>query len=325
MIERDVVEAWVAGEPFVQTLRSNPLRRQWPTGLPSGFERRAEEASFGLTRPKQLDEWLVVTEAGHPLYREAHAYAVDDAIDGAMRSVGLAPSDRSTISPSRSDVTVVCVTKRPHLIREVLRNFDRQVHERRKMIIVTNSSGFDAEVIAQHIGDRPNVVTVHADEQMSLGACLNLGIGFVDTRFVAKFDDDDIYGPSYLHDALLAHSYAGAGVVGKHSYFAHLRMSDETVLRFPGQEFTYSSYLVGGTLVIDLDRVGDLRFPAVSIGEDQAFIRACHRRGISTFAADRFNFVQVRATDNTWQIPTDDFLRSTLSIGAGLAADHVER
>ena len=122
-------------------------------------------------------------------------------------------------------------------------------------------------------------------------------------------------GPQYLADAMRAHSFAGAAVVGKHTYYAYLAADDRTVLRFPAHEFSYSSTLAGGTLVIDRERVGDLRFADISLGEDRAFIGACHRRGLSTFAADRFSFVQVRSTDNTWTVGPTDFLAGTLPVG----------
>ena len=146
-----------------------------------------------------------------------------------------------------------------------------------------------------------------------------------DARFVAKFDDDDLYGPQYLTDALRAHRYAGAGVVGKHSYYAHLPESGETILRFPGHEFRYSSTLAGGTLVIDRDRVGDLRFPDRSVGEDRAFVAGCHRRGVATFSADRFNFSQGRGTDNTWTIDRGEFLKKSRVVDPTLDEHVVER
>ena len=60
--------------------------------------------------------------------------------------------------------------------------------------------------------------------------------------------------------------------------------------------------------------IGEQRFEPISIGEDRAFIRACHRRGISTFSADRFNFTQVRSGDNTWLIDDQSFRQGTLDV-----------
>lgn len=107
--------------------------------------------------------------------------------------------------------------------------------------------------------------------------------------------------------------YARAGVVGKHSYRAYLADHDLALLRFPGREYTYTPCLAGGTLVIDLGRTNGIRFPDVSIGEDQGFIAACHRHGVPTFGADRFNFVQVRHGGNTWNPPIEQFAEEVLA------------
>ena len=61
-------------------------------------------------------------------------------------------------------------------------------------------------------------------------------------------------------------------VVGKHTYYAGFHANDQTVLRFPGHEFSYSATLAGGTLVIDRGIVGGLQFQDISLGEDRAFL-----------------------------------------------------
>ncbi|MEM1335641.1 MAG: hypothetical protein AAGG08_19525, partial [Actinomycetota bacterium] len=117
---------------------------------------------------------------------------------------------------------------------------------------------------------------------------------------------------------------AGAGVVGKHTYYADVVASSQHVVKFPGNEFRYSSALAGGTLVIDRERTSDLGFEEISLGEDQAFLRACHRRGISTFSADRFNFVQLRSGDNTWRVSDELFLDGAITV-ADLERERIMR
>ena len=150
---------------------------------------------------------------------------------------------------------------------------------------------------------------------MELGACLNAARDATTTRFLAKFDDDDEYGPHYLSDMLLAHRFADAGVVGKHSFHAHLVEADQTILRAPGREFRYTSHIAGGTLLIDLDRVGRVRFPDRSVGEDGGFLAAVERAGQAVFSADRFNYLQRRHGANTWPISDDGYARGALVLG----------
>ena len=78
-------------------------------------------------------------------------------------------------------------------------------------------------------------------------------------------------------------------------------------------------------MLIDRERTGSIVFPALSIGEDRAFLAACNRRGISTFSADRFNFVVGRSAQNSWAISREEFLRGADVVGRGWGADEVNR
>ncbi|MEP4653133.1 MAG: glycosyltransferase, partial [Ilumatobacter sp.] len=153
----------------------------------------------------------------------------------------------------------------------------------------------------------------------------NGAMAATDARFVAKFDDDDRYGAHYLADALRAHGYAGAGIVGKHTTYARLAETDDTILRFPGREFVYTSTLAGPTLVIDRARVGDLRFRDLSLGEDRAIITDCTRRGIATFAADRFNFLYRRSIGSAWGQSNEEFVRKSVPVAADRILDEIDR
>jgi hypothetical protein len=234
---------------------------------------------------------------------------------------------RAANDPVADAVAIVCVSSRPHLLDEVIAAVECQTHADREFVLVTNADDYadiDVESAVRRLDDSVgNVTVLRRPSEQTLGSCLNDAMGATDARYVAKFDDDDHYGPEYLSDALRAHAYAGAGVVGKHTYYAHLVADDRTILRFPAYEFTYTSTLAGGTLVIDRNKTGDLRFPDISLGEDRAFIAACHRRGVSTFSADRFNFVQTRSDDNTWGFSQDDFLRKTVAVGSGIPLDEI--
>ena len=192
-------------------------------------------------------------------------------------------------------------------------------------MLVPTGSGWDREATEVAVRELDRGTVIWGAEEASLGEALNHGIGATGARFIAKVDDDDHYGPHYLADALRAHGFAGAGVVGKHSYYADVEETEERLLRFPGHDFSYGSTLAGGTLVIDRERVGDLRFDHVSLGEDRAFIHACHRAGVSTYSADRFNFVQHRGSANTWQVGAELYLAGCSPVDADAPEHAVDR
>ena len=267
----------------------------------SGSPRHALDA-LGDPDRRDLNSWLARTSERHLAYRSA-----------------------TPIPDGR--VAVVCVSQRPQLALDVVANIERQIHidrDRIDVVYVANHAD-DLTPVETALDGWPGAVVERLDPDRSLGEGLNIGLERSDARFVAKFDDDDRYGPHYLADALRAHSYAGAGLVGKHSYYADVVRAGATVLRFPGNEFRYTSTLAGGTLVIDRDRVDDQRFDPISIGEDRAFIAACHRRGISTFSADRFNFTQVRSGDNTWLVDDETFRHGTLDVDPSAGEHRIDR
>lgn len=234
---------------------------------------------------------------------------------------------RCPVTPG--DVAVVCVSQRPERIADVVDNVARQSHRVSELVYVSNLDD-DAPLAAAEStfarldGVVDRVTVLRRDEAVSLGHCLNAALERAESRFVAKFDDDDHYGGEYLADASRAHGYAGAGVVGKHSTYVHLEHDDETVLRFPAHEFLYTSTLAGPSLVIDRDRAGSVRFRDVSLGEDRAFIADCNRRGISTFSADRFNLAIGRGSQNTWQVDDDWYRVGTIPVGSGRRLDEID-
>ncbi|MEM8748634.1 MAG: hypothetical protein AAGF91_18170 [Actinomycetota bacterium] len=246
--------------------------------------------AIGRVDRHPVEPWNEATSSGHLRYREA-------------------------VEVPTGTATVMCVSCRPDRFDDVLRAVRDQVDVPVRLVFVANDDGFDVDRCRGSLRGEPyDSELLVPPPGTSLGAGLNLALSATSTRWVAKFDDDDLYGPHHLADSLRALSYSAAGIVGKHSYYADVVGAGERVIRFPGNEFTYSGTLAGGTLVIDRERVGGQQFADLSLGEDRAFLAACHRRGISTFAADRFNFVQVRAGHNTWRVPDDLYLRNTLSV-----------
>jgi hypothetical protein len=222
----------------------------------------------------------------------------------------------------RSDVTVLCVTNRPHLLANVIDNFLRQSNCEAELLVVTHGEHCSDEA-AGVLSGVDGARQLAAPGDVTLGACLNLGLADCRTRYVAKFDDDDFYGADYLTDALLSARASSAAVVGKHSYFVHLEGQHRTLLRFPGRECRPTTYLAGGTMFLDRERLGDMWFPDLTVGEDQGLIRRCLLRGRGVYAGDMFNYLQHRGSHNTW-VADDAYLsRNALDAGSGAGIDIV--
>jgi len=239
---------------------------------------------------------------------------VTDVVAEAFALNGLAPPVRA-----EEDVTVVCVTNRPEQLDAAIANFTRQRHRGTRFLLITNTSSFDRALVAARLATVEGAEARHVDAGASLGTCLNLGLDVAATRFVAKFDDDDHYGAEYLGDMVLAHRFADAAVVGKHSHYASFE-DGSAHLRFPGREFEYTSWVAGGTLLIDRLRIGAVRFEDRCLCEDGAFLASCERAGLGVFAADRFNYVQRRTGANTWAVDRATYLRRSLRVSDDVEA-----
>jgi len=213
--------------------------------------------------------------------------------------------------------TIVCVTNRPEFMGQIHENIARQVGVDFDVVVVLHGLDVDLEEIRQRFADLPSVYVRSVGADSTLGDGLNLGIELGRGRYIAKFDDDDLYGPNYLFDQIVAHQYARAAIVGKHTYLAYLRSSDQVIERFPGHEHSYVASLAGGTLVLDRSRLGVVRFPSLDLGEDQGIIRNCLRHGMSVYSTDRFNYVQIRGGWNTWVIDDDRFAAGATRLGSG--------
>jgi hypothetical protein len=219
---------------------------------------------------------------------------------------------------------VVCVTNRPEQAEHVCSTILRQVGVGPlRVVIVLNDVQGDASVFEDRLGGL-DLSVVHQPPPVSLGACLNIGWGLAGTRYVAKIDDDDSYGPHYLRDAVRVLRWSAAAVVGKHTYLARLHGSSTTVLRFPGNEWAYSGFVAGGTIVADTARTAGARFGDSTTGEDSAFLAAVERGGGLVLATSALDFVQARHARNTWQFDDAAFARGAVVLGAVDLAPAVE-
>lgn len=301
--------------PFIEPSMMNPIVAEHGlVGLPADMAVLATDARRLPSPPRGAHgwtAWLEATRAAHPAYRRAHARVTADVVADALMAGG---DDGGRVrGAGRRHITMVCVTRRLHLLGDVVANFDRQSYPHVDLVVVTNAPGVDTAAVEAVVGGRSDIRWVAGDPDATLGACLNEALDRTDATLVAKVDDDDHYGADYLADLEVAWRFSGAAVTGKHSHYAWFADRGQGFLRFVGREFEFTDWLAGGTLLVDRDQTGALRFADVSLGEDAALLAACRRRGLDLFAADRFNYAQIRHGDNTWTVDDDRYLRRSLA------------
>lgn len=211
-------------------------------------------------------------------------------------------------------VSVLAATNRPEQITHLLGQVGRQRDVEVQLILVTH--GFDAaggvDAAAAEAAGIRDLQVLAGDPAWTLGACLNAAVARAEGAVLAKMDDDDLYGPWYLHDLLQAREFSGADVVGKHAHYMHLAGPDATLLRFPWMEHRYTDRVMGPTLTAGREVFAAHPFEDVSRGEDTAFLQAVVDGGGTIYSADRFNFVQQRGrvAQHSWNAGDRELLAS---------------
>ena len=169
---------------------------------------------------------------------------------------------------------------------------------------------------------------VPADADLTLGACMNLGVEAATGDLVAKVDDDNFYGAHYLTDLVRALDYSGADVVGKWAHLVHLESSGATLLRFEKAEHRFVEQVQGGTLLMRRSVAERIRFEDLPRRVDTTFLAKVRAAGLTVYAADRFNFVSVRRADtgsHTWPISDKELMaRSSRLLFYGDPTSHAE-
>lgn len=314
MCARRVLELVACGTPVVSTPAPS-LDNFLGEGIVQVNEpEQARDQIGGLVS----DDWAraAVVHQGQRRLWQAHTYG--HRVDEVLRSLDL----RNSAPVALPTVSVVASTCRPqqidHLLQRVAAQRDVQLE------LLVGMHGFEDATIADRaraLGIE-QITPVSLSRELSLGECLNSLIEKASGQVLSKMDDDDWYGPDYLADLLRAMRYSDAQLVGKHCRFVKLLAHDKTVLIQEANEHRYSRFVAGPTLTWRSDL--GMRFAKLTTGEDSDFLERVGQSGAKIYAADRFNFVQMRSGDpaaHTWTADDETFLASGRPVPAGYQVD----
>lgn len=219
-----------------------------------------------------------------------------------------------TDAPARvPSVSAVVPTMRPQTAEHVVRTLAAQVHPSTELVFVAHGVDVDADAMRGLASEHglEQVQVLRADADLTLGAVMNLGIEAAGGEYVAKMDDDNLYGEHYLSDLVRAFSWTDAQVVGKWAHYAHLSASGATLLRFADHEHRYTDLVQGGTMLMPRETARELRFEDLPRRVDTTFCQKVQRAGGRVYSSDRFNFVSVRGGApgaHTWTISDAELL-----------------
>ncbi|MET9064683.1 glycosyltransferase family 2 protein [Streptosporangium sandarakinum] len=336
--------SWAAdGEPLgerpsvAEVARLRPLRGlavRWPaepvpagtiTGLAAAGVPLHAAASPGWVEPglaRLLAAWTPGDDPGGPrsvtaLRREEHSvrlrrHALRGPAAGTAGAAG-AGTGAGTGAGAAPKVSVVMSSMRPHHLGQALTQIARQRGVEVEVLLALHGvpAGHEAVRRALAACEVPvTVVEVAAD--VPFGTALNTAALRAGGDHIAKWDDDDWYGPEHLADLLMARSYSGADIVGTAAEFFYLEPLDATVRRTDYTGEIWSDHVAGGTILLARDRFTETGgFPALPSGVDAAFLKAAHAAGARVYRTHGLGYVLRRSVraQHTWRLPLAHFLR----------------
>ncbi|MFI7697695.1 glycosyltransferase [Nonomuraea sp. NPDC049480] len=245
------------------------------------------------------------------LRREEHSIRLRRA---ALRTHGVAARWEQLGAPAPAPplTSVLLATRRTDMVAFALDQIARQRDVQLEVILALHGVPKGHPDVAAAIAAFGCPLTVYeADHQAVFGEVLNEAAARASGSFLLKMDDDDWYGPDFLSDLLLAHSYSGAQVVGTVPEFVYLSSIDVTVHRKQITE-QITSFVAGGTILVErsaFQAVGGFRPLRRSV--DTQFQEALQAAGGQIYRTHGLGYILRRgpAANHTWQEPIGTFLQ----------------
>lgn len=234
-----------------------------------------------------------------------HTYS--HRVDEVLQRVGL--PDHIVGKPQ---VSIIAATNRPHQIEHMLTQIAQQVGVEIQLLVGTH--GFTAteeqQALARDHGLDAEWIEINPD--ISLGSMYNHLIERADFPLIAKFDDDDDYGPFYLLEQTSALDSMGADLCGKQSHFIKLPLhgKERLAITYPGKEHRFTTFVSGPTILATSEVMREIGFEDRRRGEDSALLKAVIAAGGKIWATGRHGFTQNRLGEaHTWTTSPEEILR----------------
>ena len=133
-------------------------------------------------------------------------------------------------------ISVITPTIREENINNIIENFERQNYERKELIIVLNYINPNIKKWESILSKYDNIEISMINPKYSLGECLNHAITKSKFDYIAKFDDDDYYGPNYLNESMFQLENRDANIIGKSCIYIYFKDKKALGLRNESKE-----------------------------------------------------------------------------------------
>ncbi|MFI6501075.1 glycosyltransferase family 2 protein [Nonomuraea typhae] len=262
-------------------------------------------------------DWLACAPTGGlrclaDLRREEHSVRLRRL---AARLAGRTPAGEVAGLGPPASVSVVMATRRPHLLAGALAQMARQRQVEVEAVIGLHGVPYDE--VREVVEAAPLPVSCVVS-QASFGDVLNLAAARASGDYLAKWDDDDWYGPEHLSDLLLTMRATGADIVGATGEFFYLEPLHTTIRRvtfasgaaYPSE--VWADHVAGGTIFLSLAKFRCLGgFPGLPRAVDKGFLKAAQAQGARIYRTHGLGYVLRRTLgdEHTWQLPLAHFLK----------------
>ncbi|MCK2221732.1 glycosyltransferase [Actinomadura sp. ATCC 31491] len=245
------------------------------------------------------------------LRREEHSIRLRRA---ALRTHGVAARWEQLGAPPPAPplTSILLATRRADMVAFALGQAARQRGAQFEVVLALHGVPKEHPEVAAAVAAFKHPLTVYeAGREEIFGEVLNEAAARASGSFLLKMDDDDWYGPDFLSDLLLAHSYSGAQVVGTVPEFVYLAAIGVTVHRRQVTE-QITSFVAGGTILVErsaFQAVGGFRPLRRSV--DTQFQEALQAAGGQIYRTHGLGYILRRgpAANHTWQEPIGTFLQ----------------
>ena len=206
-------------------------------------------------------------------------------------------------------VSIITCTIRDESINNVFKNYQQQTWPDKELIIILNKDSMDIDQWIKKARNYPNVRVFQLHEKAALGDCLNFGVMNASYDIIAKFDDDDYYGPEYITSSMDAFKNKQVWIVGKSSYYIYFK-NKKALIYVKGTENSITDTVAGATLLFRKEILHYVRFEKVNRAEDYWFIDQSKKEGFQVYSTDPSHFAVIRndSDQHTWKISDEDLM-----------------
>lgn len=228
-------------------------------------------------------------------------------------------------------ISVITPTCKIECIDNLIRNYSLQKFKNKELIVVINNDNIPVDLINKYRRYVHGIKVFVVSQQESLGACLNFAVEKCKYSYIAKFDDDDYYGPSYLDEVAMAFNNQQCDVVGKIEIFYYFIDQKKLIKQTRNMENSFVHRVAGATLSFRKEIYEQIKFKDINRSEDTNFISECKKHNLKIYSTSRNNYMAIRYDElsrHSWVVTSQQLINSKSSyqlVGEQMLIDDAER